>query len=83
MQKKLKNSSNQSISPPIPSNPEINLTTKNTKNNNNGVGGGSKDFHEKNGRHMSIITVADSANDNKSKDKGSSSLSSGMVSSRL
>ena len=31
---------------------------------------------------MSIITVAD-ANDNKSKDKGGSSLSSGMVSSRL
>ena len=33
----------------------------------------------KKGRHMSIITMADSANnDNKSKDKGGSSLSSGM-----
>ena len=77
MQQKLKMSmSSQSPSspnpnPPTNNNPEL-QNMKNTKNN--GVVGG--------GRHMSIITVAD-ANDNKSKDKGGSSLSSGMVSSRL
>ena len=81
MQQKLKISSNQSPSSPTsssdtnPPNPELQSNMKNTKNNN--IGG--KDFHEKNGRHMSIITMADSANnDNKSKDKGGSSLSSGM-----
>ena len=78
MQQKLKISSNQSPSSPTssssdtnPPNPELQSNMKNTKN--------GKDFHEKNGRHMSIITMADSANnDNKSKDKGGSSLSSGM-----
>ena len=78
MQQKLKISSNQSPSSPTsssdsnPPNPELQSNMKNTKN--------GKDFHEKNGRHMSIITMADSANnDNKSKDKGGSSLSSGRV----